>query len=60
MAEAELIALNLDKHQMQCPHCKNQTVHHSPGEMILFATVKCVHCGGGFLVAMDKSHLAER
>jgi transposase-like protein len=59
MSEADLIALDLDKHEMQCPHCKKQTVHHSPGKMILIATVKCTHCGGEFLVSMDKPCLAR-
>jgi hypothetical protein len=32
MSEANLIALDFDQHEMQCPHCKQQTVHHSPGK----------------------------
>jgi len=57
MPEVELIALDFDKHEMQCPHCKSQTVHASPGKIILFATVKCTCCGQDFLIAMDKPHL---
>jgi len=58
MSEAEFIALDLDRHEMQCPHCQEQTVHHSPGKMILFATVNCEHCGRTFPVAMGKPHQA--
>jgi transposase-like protein len=58
MSQAGLIALDFAKHELQCPHCKQEAVHHSPGTMILFATVTCAHCGRSFLVAMDKPHVA--
>jgi len=54
MSQADLIALDFEKHEMQCPYCQKQTVHHSPGRMILFATVKCQCCGCNFPVTMDQ------
>jgi hypothetical protein len=32
-------------------------VHHCPGEMILFATARCTHCGREFLIALNKPRL---
>ncbi len=57
MPEDELIALDCEKHELQCPHCKKPTVHDSPGKIILFAAARCMHCGQDFVIAMDKPHL---
>jgi hypothetical protein len=59
MPKADLIALDFEHHELQCPHCQKQTVHHSPGKMILFATVKCECCGHNFAVAMGKPYRPE-
>jgi transcription elongation factor Elf1 len=54
MSEGDLINLDCNRHLVKCPHCQKQTVHNSPGKMILFATAKCGHCGREFLIAMNK------
>jgi transcription elongation factor Elf1 len=54
MSESDLINLDFNRHLIQCPHCQKQTVHHCPGDMILFATAKCAHCGREFLIALNK------
>ena len=57
MPEDELIALDFEKHELQCPHCKKPTVHDSPGKIILPATARCAHCGQDFLIALDKPRI---
>ena len=57
MSDGELINLDFNRHLIQCPHCQKQTVHHCPGDMILFATAKCAHCGRAFLIALNKPRL---
>lgn len=49
------IDLNLNRHQVECPHCQQETVHFSPVEMILFARAKCSHCGQEFLIVHDEA-----
>ena len=55
MTEDQLIAIEPNEHELQCPHCHEKIVHNSPGKTILFATVQCTHCGAEFLVTMDKT-----
>jgi DNA-directed RNA polymerase subunit RPC12/RpoP len=57
MSEGDLIDLDFNRHEIECPHCQQQTVHHWPGNMILFATAKCTHCGREFLIAMNEPRL---
>jgi transposase-like protein len=57
MSDADLIDLGFDRHEIKCPHCQRQTVHHSPGRIILLAKPSCVHCGGEFLVAMNEPRI---
>jgi transposase-like protein len=57
MSEGDIINLGFERHLIQCPHCQRQTVHNSPGKMILFATAKCTHCGREFLIALNKPRL---
>ena len=57
MPEDELIALDLDRHELECPHCNQPTVHDSPGKIVLFAGARCMRCGQDFVIAMDKPHL---
>jgi transposase-like protein len=54
MSEDDLIDLDLDRHEIKCPHCQRQTVHYWPGKTILFATVKCMHCGKEFLIVLNE------
>lgn len=55
MSEGNLIQLSPHRHSIKCPHCQKQTVHHWPGNMILFAPAKkCANCGREFLIALNK------
>jgi transposase-like protein len=49
-----LIDLSDNRHLITCPHCKKQTPHSHPGNLILFAKPKCMHCGREFVVAMNE------
>jgi transcription elongation factor Elf1 len=57
MSEGDLIDIGSNKHLIECQHCQKQTVHHCPGDMILFAAAKCSHCGREFLIALNKPRL---
>jgi transposase-like protein len=54
MQDDDLIEIGPNKHLIQCPHCQKQTVHQWPGETILFSTAKCMHCGRGFVIALNQ------
>lgn len=54
MSDVDLVALGFDRHEIKCPHCQEQTVHNSPGNVILFAQARCTHCDGEFLIAMNQ------
>jgi DNA-directed RNA polymerase subunit RPC12/RpoP len=54
MSEGDLIELGCNRHEIQCPHCQKQTVRNWPGNMILFATATCTHCGRKFLIALNE------
>ncbi len=55
MPEDDVIGLGFHQHLLKCPHCQEQTVHHWPGTMILFAKAKCTHCGRDFLIALNQA-----
>jgi transposase-like protein len=55
--DLDLIDLGLEKHEIECPLCKKQTIHNWPGKIILFAQAKCTHCAGQFLIAMNQPRL---
>jgi transposase-like protein len=57
MSEGELINLGLNKHLIECPHCKKQIVHNWPGEKILFAKAKCASCNREFVIAMNRPRI---
>jgi hypothetical protein len=57
MAKHDLIDFALDRHEIECPHCKKQTIHNWPGKIILFAHAKCINCEGKFLIAMNQPTL---
>jgi hypothetical protein len=57
MAKRDLIDFALDSHEIECPHCKKQTIHNWPGKIILFAQTKCINCEGLFLIAMNQPRL---
>ena len=56
--ELDVIELGLDRHQIECPHCQEQTIHNWPGTTILFAMAKCTQCGKRFLIALNKPQTA--
>jgi phage FluMu protein Com len=41
-------------HEFDCPRCKQRTQHTSPGSTILFASIKCEHCGHDLVIVQDK------
>jgi hypothetical protein len=55
--DLDLIDLGLDRHEIECPLCKKQTIHNWPGKVILFAQAKCTNCAGQFLIAMNRPQL---
>jgi hypothetical protein len=59
MSEVGLVNIGLVRHLIRCPHCEKQIVHNWPGSMILFATAKCLHCGKGFLIALNRPRAAS-
>jgi hypothetical protein len=54
MAKLDLIDFALDRHEIECPLCKKQTIQNWPGKIILFAQAKCINCEGQFLIAMNR------
>jgi hypothetical protein len=56
----QLLDLALDRHNIQCPHCHEQTEHLWPGSVILLAELNCAHCGRQFLVAQNEPWLEEK
>jgi DNA-directed RNA polymerase subunit RPC12/RpoP len=54
MSESEIIDLGSVQHEIQCPHCAKPTVQDWPGKMILYAPVKCNHCGCNFVIALNE------
>jgi len=54
MPEIEVIEFAFDRHVMPCPHCEKETIIRWPGSMILFAHIKCDHCGRDFLIALNQ------
>jgi len=57
MPKLELIDFALDRHEIECPLCKKQTIQNWPGKIILFAQAKCINCEGQFLIAMNRPRL---
>jgi transposase-like protein len=57
MPEADVIPLELVRHLVNCPHCEQQTTQSWPGNMILFAPVKCSHCGKAFVITMNEPYI---
>jgi hypothetical protein len=55
--DLDVIDLGLDRHEIECPLCKKQTIHNWPGKVILFAQAKCTNCAGQFLIAMNRPQL---
>jgi hypothetical protein len=49
--------LSLDRHRIQCPRCRKNTVRFWPGRLILFASMQCAHCGGEFLIVQNEALL---
>lgn len=47
-------------HEFECPHCQLRTQHTSPGGTILFASIKCEHCGQELVIVQDKLWVHER
>jgi transcription elongation factor Elf1 len=47
-------------HEFDCPHCQQRTQHTSPGSTILFAIIKCEHCGQGLVIVQDKLWVRDR
>ncbi len=52
--QGDLINLSFDRHLIKCPHCQEQSVHNWSGNMILFTTAKCTHCGREFLILLNE------
>jgi hypothetical protein len=48
------VRIDFDLHELQCPHCEQQTKHPWPGRTILFSTAKCEHCSEEFLIVQNK------
>jgi len=48
------IRLSTFVHEFQCPHCQQRMRHTSPGGTILFANLKCEHCGHALVIVQDK------
>ena len=46
-------------HEFDCPHCQQRTPHSSPGRTILFASIKCEHCGLDFVVVQNKLWVSD-
>ena len=47
-------------HEFDCPHCQQRTQHSSPGGTILFASIKCGHCGQNLVIVQDKLWVHDR
>jgi hypothetical protein len=47
-------------HHFDCPHCQQPTQHSSPGDTILFASIKCEHCGRDLVIVQNKLWVHDR
>ena len=54
------VRLDFDLHELECPHCEQQTRYSWPGVTILFSTARCEHCGMDFLIVQNKPWLGDR
>ncbi len=41
-------------HHFDCPHCQQLTQYSSPGETILFASIRCERCGRDLVIVQNK------
>jgi transcription elongation factor Elf1 len=41
-------------HHFDCPHCQQPTHYSSPGDTILFASIKCEQCGRDLVIVQNK------
>lgn len=41
-------------HEFDCTHCGQRTRHTSPGSTILYANIRCEHCGLDLVIVQNK------
>jgi DNA-directed RNA polymerase subunit RPC12/RpoP len=51
------IELDFEKHEIECPHCRETIVRLWPGSLILYSETSCTQCGREFLIVQNEPRL---